>query len=148
MPQYQKAFVLLKIDPGHETKVVDALLKIPEVEEAHIVPGIYDVLAVISSKKNVALPGDEKIYWIVLEKINKIKHIRDSQTLIPQYSKYKSGWRHQPYSFGIFVTSSPRPRLIRTSSSILTPSLPRRYTPGSTVKYIPFASLCLPPVTM
>jgi len=89
MPQYQKAFVLLKIDPGHETKVVDNLLKIPEVEEAHIVPGIYDVLAVISSKKNVALPGDEKIYWIVLEKINKIKHIRDSQTLIPQYSKYK-----------------------------------------------------------
>ena len=89
MTQFQKAFVLLKVDPGHETKVVDELLKIEEVEEAHIVPGIYDVLVVISSKKNVALPGDEKIYWIVLEKINKIKHLRDSQTLIPQYSKYR-----------------------------------------------------------
>jgi DNA-binding Lrp family transcriptional regulator len=91
MVQHQKAFVLLKIDPGHEKKVLDDLLKIPEVDEAHIVPGVYDVLAIISSKKNLALPGDERIYWIVLEKINKIKHIRDSQTLIPQLSKYRAG---------------------------------------------------------
>lgn len=90
MVKFQKAFVLLKVDPGHETKVVESLLKIAEVEEAHIVPGQWDILAVINSKKEVALPGDEKVYWIVLGKINKIKHIRDSETLVPQYSKSKS----------------------------------------------------------
>ena len=89
MARFQKAFVLLKVDPGHETKVLDRLLKIAEVEEAHIVPGEWDILAVVNSQRNVVLRGDEKVYWIVLEKINKIKHIRDSQTLVPQYSKTK-----------------------------------------------------------
>lgn len=89
MPTFQKAFVLLKIDPGHETKVVDNLLKIDEVEEAHIVPGQWDILAVVNSKRNMMLPGDEKVYWVVLGKINKIKHVRDSETLVPQYSKTK-----------------------------------------------------------
>ena len=36
MAKFQKAFVLLKVAPGHEKKVVDGLLKIKEVQEAHI----------------------------------------------------------------------------------------------------------------
>ena len=89
MDRYQKAFVLLKVDPGHETKVVDGLLKIDEVEEAHIVPGQWDILVVVNSKKTLAQLGDEKVYWLVLGKINKLKHVRDSETLVPQYSKTK-----------------------------------------------------------
>ena len=51
MPKFQKAFVLLKVSPGHEKKVVEDLLRIDEVKEAHIVPGEWDIIAVLSSQR-------------------------------------------------------------------------------------------------
>ena len=47
--RYQKAFVLLKVEPGHEEEVVDDLLKLGEVREVHVVPGEWDILAVIQA---------------------------------------------------------------------------------------------------
>jgi len=86
---FQKAFVLIKVAPGHEEEVVDNLLKIHEVNEVHIVPGNYDILAVVSSKKEVAIGSDEKVYRLVLEKIEKIKHVQDTNTMVSQFSKTK-----------------------------------------------------------
>ena len=89
MAVFQKAFVLIKVAPGHEEEVVDNLLKIHEVKEVHIVPGNYDLLAVVSSKKEVAIGSDEKVYRLVLEKIEKIKHVQDTNTMVSQFSKTK-----------------------------------------------------------
>ena len=89
MAVFQKAFVLIKVAPGHEEEVVDSLMKIPEVHEVHIVPGVWDVLAVVSSKKEVAIGSDEKVYRLVLEKIEKIKHVQDTNTMVSQFSKSK-----------------------------------------------------------
>ena len=89
MAVFQKAFVLMKVNPGHEEEVVDNLMKIPEIKEVHIVPGNWDILAVISSKKEVAIGSDEKVYRLVLEKIEKIKHVADTNTMVSQFSKEK-----------------------------------------------------------
>ena len=89
MPVFQKAFVLIKVSPGHEEEVVDALMKIPDVREVHIVPGDWDILAVISSQKEIVVPSDEKVYKLVLEKISKIKHVQDTNTMVSQFSKTK-----------------------------------------------------------
>ena len=89
MPVFQKAFVLLRVAPGHESDVVDALMKIPEVTESHIVPGDWDILAIVSSKKEVAIGSDEKVYRLVLDKISKIKHVLDTNTMVSQFSRTK-----------------------------------------------------------
>ena len=89
MAVFQKAFVLIRVEPGHEEDVVDALMKIPEVREAHIVPGDWDILAVVSSQKEIVVPSDKKVYKLVMDKISRIKHIRDTNTMVSQFSKIK-----------------------------------------------------------
>ncbi len=89
MAKFQKAFVLLKIAPGHERKVMDELMKIPQVTEAHIVPGEWDILAVIESKKEIVVPSDERVYRLVMDKVTKIRHIQDTVTMVSQFSKTK-----------------------------------------------------------
>ena len=83
----QKAFILIKATPGHEEDVVDSLMKIPDVKEAHIIPGVWDILAIVATHKEIALPGDEKIYRLVLQKIGKIKHVQDTNTMVSQLSR-------------------------------------------------------------
>ena len=89
MPVFQKAFVLVKVAPGHVEEVVDDLMRIPEVTEAHIVPGDWDIIAVISSKKEIVVPSDEKVYRLVLDRVEKIRHVQDTNTLVSQFSKTK-----------------------------------------------------------
>lgn len=89
MAVYQKAFVLVKVAPGHEEEVVDELMKIPDVREVHIVPGDWDMLAVVSSQKEIVVPSDEKVYKLVLDRISKIRHVQDTNTLVSQFSKSK-----------------------------------------------------------
>jgi DNA-binding Lrp family transcriptional regulator len=89
MPTFQKAFVLLKVAPGHESEVMDSLIKLPDVQEVHVVPGEWDMLAVISSQKEIVVPSDEKVYRLVMDKIEKIKHIQDTNTMVSQFSKSK-----------------------------------------------------------
>jgi len=85
--RYQKAFVLLKVDPGHEEEVMDDLLKLAEVKEVHVVPGEWDLLAVVQAEKEIVSPGDEKVYKLVMGKVGKIKHVRDTNTMVSHFSK-------------------------------------------------------------
>ena len=87
MAVFQKAFVLIKTSPGHEKQVVDDLMKIKEVQEAHIIPGEWDVLAVVIAQKEVILTSDQKVYNLVMDKIVKIKHVQDTNTMVSQFSK-------------------------------------------------------------
>ena len=87
MAAYQKAFILIKAAPGHEREVVDDLMKIEEVQEAHVVPGEWDVLAVVNSQKEIVVPSDQKVYSLVMDKIVKIKHVQDTNTMVSQFSK-------------------------------------------------------------
>jgi DNA-binding Lrp family transcriptional regulator len=89
MAAFQKAFILLKVAPSHEKKVVDELMKIPQVVEAHIVPGEWDIIAVVLVKKEIIVPSDERFYRLVMDKVTKIKHIQDTITMVSQFSKTK-----------------------------------------------------------
>jgi len=89
LSRFQKAFVLIKVEPGHEKQVMDGLLKIAEVKEVHVVPGEWDLLAEVISEREIVAPSDEKVYKIVLDKIEKVKHIQDSNTMVSQLSKTK-----------------------------------------------------------
>ncbi len=89
MAVLQKAFILIKAASGHEEDVIDSLMKIPDVREVHIVPGVWDILAIVVTPKEIALPSDEKVYRLVLEKIGKIKHIQDTNTMVSQFSRTK-----------------------------------------------------------
>ena len=85
----QKAFILIKAAPGHEEYIIDHLMKIPDVKEVHIIPGVWDILAVVSTPKEIALPSDEKIYRLVLQKVMRIKHVQDTNTMVSQFSRTK-----------------------------------------------------------
>ncbi len=87
MVVYQKAFVLIKTSPGHEKGVIDDLMKIKEVQEAHVVPGDWDVLAVVSTQREIVVPSDQKVYNLVMDKIMKIRHVQDTNTMVSQFSK-------------------------------------------------------------
>ena len=87
MPIFQKAFVLIKTSPGHEKEVVDDLMKIKEVQEAHVIPGEWDILAVVNVQKEIILTSDQKVYNLVMDKIVKVKHVQDTNTMVSQFSK-------------------------------------------------------------
>jgi len=87
LPVYHKAFVLIKTDPGHEKKVVQDLMDIKEVQEAHVIPGEWDIMAVLKIPKEIVVPGDQKVYNLVMERIVKIKHVQDTNTMVSQYSE-------------------------------------------------------------
>lgn len=87
LARFQKAFVLLKVQPGFEKKVTDDLLKLPDVKEVHIVPGEWDLLAVVEIEREAVVPSDQKVYSLVMEGIEKIKHIQDTNTMVSQFSK-------------------------------------------------------------
>ncbi|MEM1731888.1 MAG: Lrp/AsnC ligand binding domain-containing protein [Desulfurococcaceae archaeon] len=70
------AIILVQTEIGSESKVLDELFKIPEVKEAYIVYGTYDLVLKIEAE---AL---EKIREIVTNKIRKLPDIRTTVTMI------------------------------------------------------------------
>ena len=48
-PADARAFVLLNVEIGLEKKMMDKLKAIPEVKEAHLLHGVYDIIARMES---------------------------------------------------------------------------------------------------
>lgn len=72
----KSAIILIQTEIGAESKVLDELMKIPEVKEAYIVYGTYDIVVKIEAD---AL---EKIREIVTNRIRKLPDIRTTVTMI------------------------------------------------------------------
>lgn len=70
------AIILLQTEIGTEAKVLDELFKIPEVKEAYVVYGTYDIVLKIETD---AL---EKVREIVTNKIRRFPDIRTTVTMI------------------------------------------------------------------
>jgi len=85
----QKAFVLVKVAPGHEREVMNSLMKLDEVREVHIVPGDWDIITVIEAEKGIVVSSDERVYDVVLDKIEKTRHVQDTNTMVSHFSKFK-----------------------------------------------------------
>ena len=91
MRRKARAFVLIETKPGKEKEVMEDLLKLDEVKEAHIYSGEMDIIAVLETEREIIVPSSKRIVDLVIDKIQHIAGIQDTETLIPTYSKTK--WR-------------------------------------------------------
>lgn len=85
----QKAFVFIKVDPGHEKDVEERLIKLDEVTEVHVIPGKWDLLAVVQIERDLVAPSDEKVFNLVIDKLERTAHVRDTNTIVPHLSMFK-----------------------------------------------------------
>ena len=70
------AFVLINAEIGSETEVLKALKAIPEVKEAHMVYGVYDIIARIWTETMQDLK--DTISW----KVRRLDKVRSTLTMI------------------------------------------------------------------
>lgn len=71
-----KAIVLIQTEVGSENKVLEELTTIPEVKEAYIVYGTYDVVVKIEAESL------EKIRDIITNRVRRLSDIRTTVTMI------------------------------------------------------------------
>ena len=70
------AIVLINSEIGKETDILDHLCKMPEVEKAFLVYGVYDVVAKLRAESMELLEAS------ITTKVRKLKGIRSTLTLI------------------------------------------------------------------
>ena len=70
------AYVLINTEIGGMEEVLRTLEKIPEVKEAHMFYGVYDIIAKIETESLVQLKN------IISSQIRRIKKIRQTYTMI------------------------------------------------------------------
>ena len=70
------AFVFMNIDAGGEQDVLKALQSIENVKEAHLVYGVYDLVARIEAETM------DKLKEIVTWKIRRLDKVRSTLTMI------------------------------------------------------------------
>lgn len=71
-----KAIVLIQTEVGSENRVLEELTTIPEVREAYIVYGTYDVVVKIEAESL------EKIRDIITNRVRRLSDIRTTVTMI------------------------------------------------------------------
>lgn len=70
------AFVLMKVSVGKLPEVSKELLAIEEIKDLYMITGEFDLLAILESEKY------EHLGEIIVEKIQKVKNIEKTQTLM------------------------------------------------------------------
>ncbi len=83
------AFVLINASAKKEVRLVDKLIKLEEVKEAHSVHGNVDIIAKIVLRRDLVSSDAETIGDFVHNKIRQLSGVISTQTLIPGYSKLK-----------------------------------------------------------
>ena len=78
------ALVLIQTEIGAESRVLEELIKIPEVKEVYIVYGTYDVVAKIEADTL------ERIREVITDRIRKLNDIRTTVTMIIVEERKKS----------------------------------------------------------
>jgi DNA-binding Lrp family transcriptional regulator len=86
----QKAFVLIKARTGQEKKLAEDLMKYSEVREVHIISGEWDIMAVLETERDIVVPSEERVLDVVMEKLAKNSNVRDTYTIIPHFSRFKT----------------------------------------------------------
>jgi len=69
-----EAFVLINVEIGSNEKIMDALKAIPEVKEAHLLYGIYDMIARVES--------DTMNLKDAISSIRRLRGVRSTLTMI------------------------------------------------------------------
>ena len=88
----KRAFVFINVAPGKEKAFVERLMRYDEVIEAHLMVGEHDVIAVLEFEvygRALLWSAQEITSQFVLEKIRKLRDVRDTRTIIPTFSVTK-----------------------------------------------------------
>ncbi len=88
MTRLTTAFLLISVDARREKRVMEKLFAFHEVQEAHYVPGDFDIIAKILVKRDI-LSSDSEVVGEVLERVRLIPGVAKTQTIIPISSKNK-----------------------------------------------------------
>ena len=86
------AFVLIDVEPGRDKRVLDRLMKYDEVVEGHLIAGQYDILAVLELElygTAIFTSPQEAVSNFVIDKVRKLRDVRDTNTIYPTYSVTK-----------------------------------------------------------
>ncbi len=71
-----KAYVLIQVEGVDTEKAAEEITKFEEVENAHLIYGEYDIIAVVKTKNLIQLKE------VALEKIAKVKGVVKTSSLI------------------------------------------------------------------
>jgi DNA-binding Lrp family transcriptional regulator len=89
MKQFTRAFILIQVEPMRERDVIEELLKMDEVLEAHMITGEYDVIAVVQVKRLFLQADYDNVFNSAVAKIEGVKYVVDTNTVIGMASKTK-----------------------------------------------------------
>ena len=89
MKQYTRAFILIQTEPMREKDVIEEVLKMEEVIEAHMITGEYDVIAVVQVKRLFLEADYDNVFNSAIAKIEGTKYVVDTNTVIGMASKTK-----------------------------------------------------------
>jgi len=70
------AFVLVNVEAGTDREVLDNIKKVPEVKQAYMVYGVYDIVAKVESESL------EELRDVVSRQIRRLEGVRSTVTLI------------------------------------------------------------------
>jgi len=82
-PSEAFAFVLINVEIGLGKKMLDALKAIPEVKEAHLLYGVYDIIARVESDTMLNLKN------VISNKIRQLEKVRSTLTMIVTHTRSK-----------------------------------------------------------
>ena len=71
-----KAFVLINAEIGAESEVTDELRSLPDIKEAHVVYGVYDIICMVESKTM------DRLKEIITWNIRRLDKVRSTLTMI------------------------------------------------------------------
>ena len=89
MKQFTRAFILIQVEPMKERDVIEELLKMDEVIEAHMITGQYDIIAVVQVKRLFLQADYDNVFNSAIAKIEGVKNVEDTNTIIGMASKTK-----------------------------------------------------------
>ncbi|MCC6012779.1 MAG: Lrp/AsnC ligand binding domain-containing protein [Candidatus Verstraetearchaeota archaeon] len=70
------AFILINVEAGADKEVLENIRKIPEVKQAYMVYGVYDIVAILEAETL------EKLRECVTRKIRQMDKVRSTMTMI------------------------------------------------------------------
>ncbi len=100
-----KALVLIRVEPGTERDVLEKIIEIPEVVEAGIILGEYDIYALIEIEEEASQRELlSRLSRIVINRVRRIKGVQLTLTLIT-FDHLTQKWR--PVSIELLRPETP-----------------------------------------
>jgi DNA-binding Lrp family transcriptional regulator len=95
MPRMVKAFELIRARTGKEDPLMAQLMKLPQVREAHLLAGKWDLMATLAFEEEPVDPR-ERMLDTVTGKIRKMSLVRDTNTIVPAMSRMREKYLVHP----------------------------------------------------